>query len=420
MIKAGSLFYAIVISIIIAIVSSSFILFAYTCRIEFDNQEIQERLNLNVQSGLNLLMSTQSVVQLNESKIIDLYGNNEDSVFLAKKLWGAFEVVLSAAFFHQQKQERVAQIGFPRDTTDLYSIYLLDEGKPLALCGKTKITGPVYLPKSGVQRAYIEGESYNDSKFIYGDTKISKNVLPEFNQELLKYIKQLLKEKKSSDTDSILLINRPFSGDSIFNSFKNSTLVLKYPGLINIQNATYSGNIIIISDTVIKVYPDAVLKDVILVAPKICFEDKFKGQLQAYASDSIIVKDEVSFAYPSVLGISSDASDRKCAVLLGENDTLIGNIFTHQMQIDVYKRTGIRMGKKSLVVGQLYSNGYVEVQGNIYGSVMCSSFLLQTPSSVYENHLLNVEIDQHGLPNYFTGINLIKELPYKRIVKWLD
>src|SRR3982751_1192426 len=100
MIKASSLFYAIVISIIIAIISSSFILFAYVSRIEFDNQELQQRLNLNVQSGLNLLLSKQLLIEPNQSKTIDLYGNGEDSVFLQRKLWGAFEVIYATAIFH--------------------------------------------------------------------------------------------------------------------------------------------------------------------------------------------------------------------------------------------------------------------------------------------------------------------------------
>jgi hypothetical protein len=105
---------------------------------------------------------------------------------------------------------------------------------------------------------------------------------------------------------------------------------------------------------------------------------------------------------------------------LGENDTLIGNIFTHQEIVDAYKRTGFRLAQKSVVIGQLYSTGYAEVKGNVYGSVMCSDFILQTPSSIYENHLLNAGIDQQALPGYYTGINLIKTNVSKRIVKWLD
>lgn len=49
-----------------------------------------------------------------------------------------------------------------------------------------------------------------------------------------------------------------------------------------------------------------------------------------------------------------------------------------------------------------------DAQGSIYGSVYCRTLLLQTPSGVYENHLLNSLIDPktYGtnltVPNWFT------------------
>ena len=420
MIKAGSLFYAIVISIIIAIVSSSFILFAYLSRIEFDNLQLQQRLNLNAESGLSLLMSQQSLVEPNQSKVIDLYSSGEDSVFLTRKLWGAFEVLISKAVFHQFESERIAQVGCPRDSSDLYCLYLVDEGKPLALCGNTKISGTAFLPKSGVERAYIEGQNFTGTRLINGEIKKSKSELPQVNPDLLEHVQQLMREKRSTDTDSVIELQRQLSGDSIHNSFKNNTLVLKHHGVLHIDNGTYSGNVIIISDTVIYVGSGSLLKDVILAAPKIFFAENFKGQLQAFASDSIIVGDHVSFNYPSVLGIAAEKSASSCAIVLHEQDTVIGNIFAHQVIIDAYKRAGVRIGKNSVVIGQVYSSGYAEIKGSIYGSLMCSKFLLQTPSSVYENHLLNAEFNQHALPGYFTGITLVKELPSKRIVKWLN
>jgi hypothetical protein len=300
MIKAGSLFYAIVISVIIAIVSSSFILFAYLSHIEFDNQSLQQRLNLNAQSGLNLLMSNQSLIEPGQSDVIDLFSTGEDSVFLKRKSWGAFEVIYASARFHGRTAERIAQVGFPRDSSNVYSIYLVDEGKPLGVCGKTKITGPVYLPKAGVERKYIEGESYNGAHLIFGEIKKSKNTLPPFNPELIQHIQQLLKEKRASDNDSVIQLNRAFKGDSIVNSFKNNTVVLKHHGIIKIENSLFEGNVIIASDTLIIVSPTTIMKNIVLVAPKIIFEKNFRGQLQAFASDSIIAKESVSFVYPSV------------------------------------------------------------------------------------------------------------------------
>lgn len=420
MIKAGSLFYAVVISIIIAIVSSSFILFTYLCRIESDQLSITERLNRNADSGLNLLMAEQSLVELNESKTIDLYGFDEDSVFLSRKPWGAFEVLISSAGFRGQKVERIAQAGWAKDSTQQFSIYLADEGKPLALCGKTVIRGNAFLPKLQVERVYIEGQSFIGTKLINGTIYKSKNNLPVCNPSLIGSIQALLKEKRINETDSLIELQQQLSGDSIANSFRNKTLILHSAGIIKIYNSTISGNVIICSDTLITISPTAVLNNNILIAPHIVFEKDFKGHVQAFASDSIRVADDVSLYYPSVLGIVNPKASNACAIVLSKSDTITGSVFAYQPRIDNYKRAGIRIKEKSVVVGQVYSTGYAELQGSIYGSLMCSSLLLETPSSVYENHLLNAVIDQTALPDYYTGAGLIKESSFKKIVKWLE
>lgn len=420
MIKASSLFYAVVISIIIAIVSSAIILFAYQSRIAVDNLQLQERLNLNAGSGINLLLSEQSIVPVNEFKFLDLFGSGEDSVFLQRKRWGAFEILISRAMFRNRQVERIAQSGSVPDQENAFSLYLCDEGKPLAICGDTKLRGNVFLPKAGVERAYIEGQHYSGAKLVYGTIRTSKNALPGLPKELLDDLQKLLKEKKQSDEDSVLTLSRSFSGDSIHNSFKNNTLILKSHGPVQLENSVYSGNIIILSDTLITVGATALLKDILIIAPKIIFKEDVKAQLQAFCSDSIIVHNNVSLRYPSVLGLISSNAARSCAIVLNEKDTLTGSIFAYQEVIDSYKRAGIRFRKNSVLIGQAYSSGYAEIQGSIYGSLMCSKLLLQTPSSVYENHLLNATVDQTVLPEYFTGISLLQEPAHKKVVKWLD
>ena len=48
-----------------------------------------------------------------------------------------------------------------------------------------------------------------------------------------------------------------------------------------------------------------------------------------------------------------------------------------------------------------------------------NGFMLNTPSSVYENHLLDITIDWSQLSEHFTGINLINESDSRSVVKWL-
>lgn len=421
MIKASSLFYAIVISIIIAIVSSSLILFAYLSRIEFENFEITQRLSVNATSGLNLLMSKQSLIELNQDKIIDLYGNKEDSVALSRKSWGAFEIIVSTGLFKNKGLRQIAQVGYYTDSAKSYSLYLTDQDKPLALCGNTKIKGTAFLPKAGVKRAYIEGQNFTGAVMIDGQVKTSEKTLPEFNKMLIDNIQSILSKKTITGNDSVIVIETDLSGDSINNSFKNRTIVISSNNALKISDGLYSGNIAIVSNKQITVSANAMIRDIIIAAPKIIIEKEFKGNLQAFASDSIIVNKDVSLYYPSVLGIvKGNSALNVSAVVLNENDTLLGTVFAFKNEESILKQAAVVLKEKSVVTGQVYSNGYADVKGTIFGSLMSDKIILSTPSSVYENHLLNAVIDQSALSRYYVGINLVEESAVKKIVKWLN
>lgn len=421
MIKASSLFYAIVISLIIAIVSSSLILFAYLSRIEFDNFEMNQRIQLNADSGLNLLLSQQSLIEVNQEKTLDLYNKGDDSVFLSRKSWGAYEIVMSRAVFKKIEAIRIAQIGYYPDSADLYSLYVTDNDKPLALCGKTQIKGTAFISKAGLKRAYIEGQSFVGDALIDGQIRQSKTTLPEFNKDLIGNIQLIFSQKTITENDSVIIIEKDLSGDSLSNSFKNRTLVLTSPNSIRISDGIYEGNIAIVSDKQITVSATAVLKDVIIAAPRIIFEKEFKGNLQAFASDSIIVEKDVSLYYPSVLAIvKGNKLPDISAIVLSENDTIMGNVFAYKSDSDPLKQVIIRMSDKSVIIGQVYSNGYMDVKGEVKGSIMCDKIILNTPSSVYENHLLNAVIDLPALSRHYVGINLVEESNVKKVVKWLN
>ena len=148
-------------------------------------------------------------------------------------------------------------------------------------------------------------------------------------------------------------------------------------------------------------------------------EKEFKGNLQIFASDSVIIQKNVTLTYPSVIGIvRNDQSPVVAVIVLSENDTIAGNVFAYKKAEEVLKQSGLIMAEKSLIYGEVYSNGFVDVKGTIIGSLMCNKILLKTPSSVYENHLLNVVIDRSKLSPYFVGINLVKESAIKKVVKW--
>lgn len=421
MIKAGALFYAIVISLIIAITSSALILSAYLSRIQYENFEVKRQLNLNADSGLKLLLSKQSLVELNQQKTIDLFNKGIDSVILIRKLWGAYEIVISKAIFKNSTSIRTAQVGFYPDSDHLYSLHLSDKDKPLALCGNTLIKGLAFLPKAGVKRAYIEGQSFSRSLLIEGEIKQSDRTLPKFNTELIENIKTIFFSKSITNNDSILNIKDELTGDTLNNSFQKKTLVFSSSVPIIISDGMYSGNIAVISDKQITVTSNVLLKDVLLFAPKIIIEKKFRGNLQLFASDSISIGEDVTLTYPSVIGlISNNKPTGTSIIVLNNGDTVMGSVFIVKNESVTMEQTRLLISEKAIVFGQVYSNGYVDLKGTINGSLMCDNIMLSTASSVYENHLLNAVIDVTKLPEHYTGINLVEESMVKKVVKWLN
>lgn len=420
MIKAGSLFYAIVISLIIATTSSSFILSAYLSNIQADNFEINQLLHRNASSGYNLLLSQQTLVGVNQNTCIDLFDNGTDSVYLERKQWGAYEIAISKAVLRNRNVVRIGITGFCPNPEKTYSLYLADEDKPLSVCGSAHIKGKAFLPKAGIKRAYIEGQSFTGSTLIDGEIKQSGNNIPAFNKELLTYLQSVFTSGKITENDSILELQNGLRGDSIRNSFLTKTLVLSSRVPLVLNSGSYRGNITIVSEKQITISPAVELNDIVLFAPKIIIESGFKGNIQAFASDSLIVQKKVALRYPSVLGlIKNNTTLSPSAILLSEDDTVAGNIFVYK-DLNNTQQAGLIIPEKTFIIGQVYSNGYVDLKGTINGSLMCSKIMLTTPSSVYENHLLGGIIDVSKLPPQYTGISLLEESMSKKTVKWLN
>ncbi|MBN8696076.1 MAG: hypothetical protein J0L87_06065 [Bacteroidetes bacterium] len=420
MIKAGSLFYALVISLLITIISSSLILYFYLTTIELKNIEMSQRLQLNVDSGLNLLLSNQSIISANEGRVIDLYGMGNDSVYLKRKYWGAYEILISSADFKKMNEHKIAFAGYVSDPAKDYCIYLKDEDKPLSVCGKTIIRGVAYLPKVGVKRTQIEGQSFSGKVLVDGKVEKSDRNLPKINSDLIEYLNRYLTGNFSDNSDRLINIGAGLSGDSISNSFLDKTILFHSNQSITVSNGLYSGNLIIYSNKPISISSSAILENCLVVSPKIIFEKNFNGTVQAFASDSIILKENVKLGYPSCIGLIQRQNAKASGILIMENDTIIGSVFAVKNSAVFLQPLGISVSEKSTVCGTLFSAGYTDLKGAVWGSLVTDRIILNTSSSVYENHLLNAEIDITKRSKYFVGINLIVEPKKKGVIKWIE
>lgn len=405
MIRAHALYFTLFISLIIALISGSLVLGAYYYKTLSLKHTSEDRLLRNLQSGINLLLGSEDEYNYDENYTLDLFGDEKDSIQFRIITWGLFDIGVVKSFSGKTAFQKAFLYGY-KPKTDNIALYLQDLNRPLSLCGNTQLKGTCYLPKAGVERAYIAGKSYIGSKLVYGTIKTSENLLPSLQKDRLDQLELLLAVSEAS------------TATKIENSFFESTHFIKWSGQ-HVSDTSLSGNIIVFSDQHLTITPTAHLENIVIIAPSITIESNFIGKSQFFAEDSIRIENNVDLTYPSALGIiKKHASETRPSISVGENTTVQGFIFTTQKEYDRTK-TQISLNKDSFVLGQVYTDGYLDLKGTIEGNAYVHKFSLKTLASVYENHLLDATIDIEALPDYFIGTALFETETQKGIMSWL-
>jgi hypothetical protein len=422
MLRAGALIYAIFISFLIGLSGFAIVFIAFASRAQNEKAFESNRLIRNARSGIELLMTSQALILPDVPKTIDLFGNNTDSVYLEKKSWGLFDIAISKAFSKNAREEKIVLIGSATNQKDSMALYLTDMDKRLSLSGETILKGNCYLPKAGIERAFIEGKNFHGSQFVDGKILKSEKSLPKISKSLLERI-QNISEGKWLKSDSLRDISFLLAKDSLQRSFFEPTLLYTSSAPVVLDHKFLRGNMAIVSSVSITVKASSKLTDVLLYAPKIILEEDFTGSLQAFASDSLVAGKNCRLIYPSVLSVCRNKKSKDVIrMVLNEEATCLGVLFAWQDGTDAKKQVDISVAKKAIVYGQVFSCGTIDLKGSVYGSVFTNKFVLRTPSAVYENHLLDATIDVSKLPVEYAGIVIMKDssIVDKRIAKWLD
>ena len=415
MLKGSTLYSVVIISLVIGVMTTTIIVAAYFYRSQNYKNLLLARLELNAQSGIAYLLAEKEAIAYNEEKILDLYGEEKDSVSLIKRHWGLFEAGVVRSFSGTYSNTKAVLYGYKSSPEDP-AIYLTDQGRPLFLCGSTIVKGKCFLPEAGVKRAFIEGQNYLGNELINGAIEKSGNSLPLLNKNQIDRILNILKSGNNNDYD----VKEGFSGDTLVHSFFDTTLFIGLKDSLPIRRKNLSGNIILFSTKLMILDSSCRMEDVIIFAPSVIIKEGFKGSLQVFAKDSLIVEKNCELKYPSALGLFKiDVKTHQPFIRIESNSAVRGIVFTAQELTDIDK-TKVSILEKSEVEGQVYADGSLELKGYVYGNVYCNKFLLRTPSSIYENHLLNVTIDKTKLSPYFVGSSLIYSENQKQVAKWLE
>lgn len=166
------------------------------------------------------------------------------------------------------------------DSSKWAAIYLIDEDRPFSRSGKTTIRRDVYIPKAGMQQAYIDCKAYQrDKRLIIGTRHLSEKKLPVLNEKRLGQLEQYFRQGASGDSTLLQgdFIRRSFLLPGRYVNFKKKAQTIK--------DVKISGNIILYSDTTIIIDSTAVLNNILVFAKSISVKSGFHGNCQLFATD---------------------------------------------------------------------------------------------------------------------------------------
>jgi len=410
MVKAGALYFSIIVAFLIAVICASLIMLAAHYRRSYLKEMRMARLSRNMDSGIAYVLTGNENTS-DSLEGLDLFGDQTDSVLIAKKKWGIFTLATVKSFVLSDTLKRSFLMGL-ETTNDALAVYLSDEDRPLSVSGDTRITGDVEVPKAGMRKSYVESRPYSGDQLVYGKIQDSKRTLGGLEKKWITGIE----EKLDFDPSALSALTAGDEQVSFFAAAKEFDV----SRLTKINN-NLSGQITLYSDTTVHISADAKLDNTIIYAKSIVIADGFKGNCQLFARDSIIVGNDVSLSYPSVLAlISKEKTVDQAKITLGSNVVFEGIILSYEPKRSALQ-TLISLGEKTVVKGEIYATGLIKLEKKIKveGKVSCNRFIMQTPTTLYENFLVDVTLNRKARNRvYLTSAIFTGVSGNKKILRW--
>lgn len=411
-VKGGILLYTLLISTICLVILLLMISVAYYNRIERVNFiEYQKKVILS-QNVLELITNNTNFLQLSDNQVNDLF---KDKFIYRSFYWGLYKCV-SLRFDDKYKiLNRCFLVGRQLNIDKYFTLLVSDCNNIISISGKSYIEGTVYIPKAKFKStSLMNSPILNDIKIMNTIFKHSDNKLESINPTLLNIKNSLIYSLFNSDSMSSSTFN--IANQDIYNSFYDETKYLNSTKSIHLNNSVIKGNVCIYSNDTITVDSLSTLENVILIAPNIIIKSNFKGAVQCFATNTIIVENNVNLYYPSSLILTPNSQGNNKFISIDSNSYIKGDIILYDSLM--LKSFPIVINSNTYIYGNIYSTDLIQLGGNIYGSVSASKLFYRTSYSRYENVLINTNI--YSLPKDLYCSGLWKIENKNSIIKYLN
>jgi hypothetical protein len=292
------------------------------------------------------------------------------------RAWGLFDVELIVSETAHFRDTTAFLCGRGDPAGDSTALYFPDEaGNYLSVAGNTELRGICYLPSLGARKGYVQGTGYYKDSVVHGETRFAGKSLPAISSFYLERLEKITRVDESHELVSPA--TRSFTMDAV-------TVYSASP--VTLFETRLEGNIRVVAAGRIEVDSTCLLRHCLLVAPVIKIGRGFKGKVQLFASDSIVIDTGATLLYPSVVCLNATGKE---AFL----ETRHGVSVSGMILLTGNARSLYLMRPGSVLCGQLYNSGVTQLEGHVYGSAYLRGMRFYNEWGEYENIIKDGVID---------------------------
>ncbi|MBC7913521.1 MAG: hypothetical protein H7Y07_05290 [Pyrinomonadaceae bacterium] len=192
----------------------------------------------------------------------------------------------------------------------------------------------------------------------------------------------------------------------------------------SVSGINLAGNIILFSENQITLDSTCTLDNVLVFAKSIHVSSGFKGRVQLFATESILVGKNCVFNYPSGMGVLKPDSESNIQpkIVIGDSSVFKGILFSYE-KVKSDAQTLIDIGNNVRIEGEVFSKGMIRFKNGatIYGGIKANRVIYETNSTLFENYLVNTTINTDLLSPYYLTSSIFSGISTKRkVLEWLD
>ena len=399
--KAATLPVVMVISVLILLV----VLFVYSLWnmnfLYYSSYHYKKQQQENLNSAIVLYSNDSTFLpEYNKEKTFQLYETDSASqVGFISQQWGFYESLRVSS--HNGNFSSTRLLGKMRECDHQAAFWLCDRNRALSLTGETEIRGRIFIPLNGINYTEIDGEYYKGEEILYSRMSIAGTQLPAIDSTSLVFAENLNEYRDRSDrlpatTKTYYSFHEP---TNYFNVSENTDEII------------LRGNAVLFADD-LKISASSEINEAIIVARKVTIENGFKGSLQIFCSDTVLIKENVTLQYPS--GIYLDAEIDYPYVSMADHSEINGYVIVlGRIRDEELLFPSYRQSENSLLRGLLYVDGTTNFRGEISGAVYLKDCFFTSNQNVYAGTLYNTRISRNNniaYPIFLSGEYTRKEI----------